>query len=553
MICPYCKKAIPDSSVFCPECGQTVTQNSKGSQNVDQFWDKVQRQNDKADQIKKAELAKEKARQSAKIRNTIWEIIAVCVIGLVIVYFTVIGPNMTYSIATKLFEEGNYLEAAEKFETIKTHKDSEEKVNLCRYSAAEELFSSGEFSVALDIYKEIDTYGDAVDKAKECTYLMGVQLYETEKYNEALELFQQIDTYKDSAEYAVNCLLTNCKYSWDFSNSLGEINGCESSVNGNTQIKEMPGGLAAAYFDGDGDYISCGTGINLTDDWSFHTVLCCKDIDKEYSAFFAKYETDHGGMYAFSVNEGYINCWFTDESGYSEYFDSEYRIANGEWVDISIVKNGDNIKLFINGELDSEENVGWQTSSNDLVTIGRQALMFEPYSDLQFTGYIAEISIFENALNEKAVKSLYYNSMFQDGLPKYAMANALSWNGHTYAVFSNTSSWEEAAEYCESIGGYLAVIESADENITLFNYVCNVADGNAYFGFSDSDEEDEWKWVRNSSSGYTNWHSGEPNGESSNEDYAMFYYMFDDGTWNDGDFGGSTVNGGTAYICEWDQ
>ena len=64
MICPYCKKAIPDSSVFCPECGQTVTQNSKGSQNVDQFWDKVQRQNDKADQIKKAELAKEKARQS---------------------------------------------------------------------------------------------------------------------------------------------------------------------------------------------------------------------------------------------------------------------------------------------------------------------------------------------------------------------------------------------------------------------------------------------------------------------------------------------------------
>jgi len=27
---------------------------------------------------------------------------------------------------------------------------------------------------------------------------------------------------------------------------------------------------------------------------------------------------------------------------------------------------------------------------------------------------------------------------------------------------------------------------------------------------------------------------------------------FTDGKWNDGDFGGRTVKGGTAFICEWD-
>lgn len=33
----------------------------------------------------------------------------------------------------------------------------------------------------------------------------------------------------------------------------------------------------------------------------------------------------------------------------------------------------------------------------------------------------------------------------------------------------------------------------------------------------------------------------------------MFYYKFSDGTWNDGDFGGVTVRGGIAFICEWDN
>ena len=44
-----------------------------------------------------------------------------------------------------------------------------------------------------------------------------------------------------------------------------------------------------------------------------------------------------------------------------------------------------------------------------------------------------------------------------------------------------------------------------------------------------------------------------PNMESKNEDYAMFYYKYTDGTWNDGDFGRYTANSGKAFICEWDE
>jgi hypothetical protein len=77
----------------------------------------------------------------------------------------------------------------------------------------------------------------------------------------------------------------------------------------------------------------------------------------------------------------------------------------------------------------------------------------------------------------------------------------------------------------------------------------------AYFGFTDSVIEGEWKWVscdKCSNSVYVNWHSGEPNSENSSEDYAEFYWKFKDGTWNDGDFGVNTASDREVFICEWD-
>ena len=50
---------------------------------------------------------------------------------------------------------------------------------------------------------------------------------------------------------------------------------------------------------------------------------------------------------------------------------------------------------------------------------------------------------------------------------------------------------------------------------------------------------------------YTNWSPGEPNNGYSGENYAMFYYKYPTGKWNDGDFGGSTQGNCRAFICEW--
>ena len=125
------------------------------------------------------------------------------------------------------------------------------------------------------------------------------------------------------------------------------------------------------------------------------------------------------------------------------------------------------------------------------------------------------------------------------------------YNGHYYYVFNLEKDWAQANAYCESRGGYLATITSQEENEFIFKYMKDSGFTSAYFGFTDEITEGEWRWVTGEPVVYTNWASGEPNSENSNEDYAMFYYKFTTGKWNDGNFGINAAGNTTAFICEW--
>ena len=49
--------------------------------------------------------------------------------------------------------------------------------------------------------------------------------------------------------------------------------------------------------------------------------------------------------------------------------------------------------------------------NSDEVTIGRQALMFEPEDQLQFTGYIASIAIYDSAFDADQIAALSDKSL----------------------------------------------------------------------------------------------------------------------------------------------
>ena len=131
-------------------------------------------------------------------------------------------------------------------------------------------------------------------------------------------------------------------------------------------------------------------------------------------------------------------------------------------------------------------------------------------------------------------------------------ADALVFNGNYYYIYSDVcGTWEEAADYCSSLGGHLAVISSQEENDALFQYLAQCGYETAYFGYSDAENEGEWVWVTGESNSYSNFRSTEPNG-GRNENYAEFYWKFDDGTWNDGNFKTGTQSDTRNFICEWE-
>ena len=159
----------------------------------------------------------------------------------------------------------------------------------------------------------------------------------------------------------------------------------------------------------------------------------------------------------------------------------------------------------------------------------------------------------KNDINEttKNTNTIETNDSKADyNIPAYAK----TYNGHSYYIYSNVcDTWEEAKMYCESLGGYLAVINDESENKAVFNIMKESGYDNAYFGYTDSKNEGNWKWINNVDSNYENWSDGEPNNEGGDENYAMFYYKSPEYQWNDGDFSGGTVNGENQFICEWDS
>lgn len=141
-------------------------------------------------------------------------------------------------------------------------------------------------------------------------------------------------------------------------------------------------------------------------------------------------------------------------------------------------------------------------------------------------------------------------SAFSNGAPD----EAPSWNGHAYNVYSIDSirSWQDAKSYCEQQGGYLATITSEEENTFVYQEVLMKSEyTSAYFGLTDEREEGVWEWVTGEPVEYLNWSWGEPNDEYGYEDYAMFYWEYTNGTWNDGSFSDATGNAGFNFICEW--
>jgi hypothetical protein len=100
-------------------------------------------------------------------------------------------------------------------------------------------------------------------------------------------------------------------------------------------------------------------------------------------------------------------------------------------------------------------------------------------------------------------------------------------NGHRYFCSLYRASWTDAQEDCDSLGGYLAVINDEDENDYIAGLLMNQP---AYIGLNDFASEGNFEWVNGDPLTFTSWAAGEPDNKNNYQDAVELH---PDGTWKD--------------------
>jgi hypothetical protein len=129
-----------------------------------------------------------------------------------------------------------------------------------------------------------------------------------------------------------------------------------------------------------------------------------------------------------------------------------------------------------------------------------------------------------------------------EGLPIMAVNPE---NGHQYLYMEENQTWQQARQYCQSIGGYLAAIETPAEN----SFVFHLTGGVTWLGATDEAKEGFWAWAAGQPLDYQNFAKGEPDHQGAS--YVSFYIDAATGeifeTWKDGP---GDVK--MPFVCEWD-
>ena len=125
------------------------------------------------------------------------------------------------------------------------------------------------------------------------------------------------------------------------------------------------------------------------------------------------------------------------------------------------------------------------------------------------------------------------------------ICQAMKYNGHIYAIFTDISDWYAAKSHCEDRGGYLATVTSSDELEAMKRYMGYTSKATDVW-IGAYKENNVWNWVSGEKFEFSNWDPYEPNDVDGYEYYIEMNHTYFGG-WNDEDF--DVENN---YFCEWE-
>ena len=139
-----------------------------------------------------------------------------------------------------------------------------------------------------------------------------------------------------------------------------------------------------------------------------------------------------------------------------------------------------------------------------------------------------------------------------DSLPDSIITTVNVWNSHSYRIYSDDLTWDDAKARCERLGGHLLTITSDAEQNYIENLIKNSSsDCEAYWIGAKANESGWWEWITQEvfEKQYANFSGGQADGDGN---YLQIYGVQDNytlGTWDDVPQAASTKRG---FICEWD-
>lgn len=116
-------------------------------------------------------------------------------------------------------------------------------------------------------------------------------------------------------------------------------------------------------------------------------------------------------------------------------------------------------------------------------------------------------------------------------------------NGNYYARIAGPLPWDEAKVEAERLGGHLATITSAAENVFLTPLLTDGLYNVHHLG--GWRVKGTWRWITGEPWSYTNWYPGEPNNATGSEFFLASWVQ--PGQWND-----VQVTYVTAFVVEWE-
>ena len=152
--------------------------------------------------------------------------------------------------------------------------------------------------------------------------------------------------------------------------------------------------------------------------------------------------------------------------------------------------------------------------------------------------YVIHIYAWDELGNQAKVDNTYYEFKNQ-----YNIISSVNYNGHSYELYDDILTWQEAKEKCERLGGHLVTVNSKEEQDVLTNLMNNGRRA-CYFKGSFL-KNDKMAWITGENFAFTNWNTGEPNNYNGHENVCV---MYKDGTWNDT----NEQDIGHGFICEYE-